>query len=127
MNHKQPTSTAVKTADLRIGNLVYNDNGKIDKAIYIHENKVGLCSSNKVFEEIKPIILTDEILLKCGFQLMNKWFDYELTLFRIGYITDDEYFQFEINGKVIDIKSLHQLQNIIYFNTGEELNVSKLL
>jgi len=130
----------MKANELRIGNLVMLHNpkyrliesDKIHIVLEVRENAAMVTipgSGNEYgqyYEFLKPILISEEILLKCGFVLMNKWFDYELSLFRIGYITNDEYFQFESNGKVIDIKSLHQLQNIVYFNTDQELDVSKL-
>jgi len=137
----------MKASELRIGNLVNvprEDQSpfRIDLIEYatIELMKVGMNIHKYEFagkiidghpltwelKDLSGIPLSEEILLKCGFVLMNKWFDYELSLFRIGYITNNKYFQFESNGKVIDIKSLHQLQNIVYFNTEQELDVSKL-
>jgi len=114
----------MKANELRIGNVLKHKSGEFFK---ITGSDLSLLDIKEDISAILPIEITEKILLNCGFVLMNQWFDYELALFRIGYITNDEYFQFESNGKVIDIKSLHQLQNIVYFNSEQELDVSKIL
>lgn len=78
-------------------------------------------------ERFNPIHLTPEILVKCGFEKDEwNWFMLENeTMFSIGFgnelfisINDDEYVQ-----SYYDYKYLHQLQNLYFSLTGEELNI----
>ena len=75
---------------------------------------------------IHPIPLTPEVLEACGFENREMWFYKER--FCLGYITTDLHFQLEwkideIEGgwNLLDIKYLHQLQNIYFALTGQEL------
>ena len=80
-------------------------------------------------EDIHQIPLTEEILLKCGFVEKHKWFYKEN--FILGYTTTDDNLQAEykfagVEGdwKMIDIKYLHQLQNLYFALTGQELEIN---
>ena len=116
----------MKVEELRFGNLVQTQYGiRQIKSINVHEvalvpKDFGNDSAVNKLSEINPIPLTDDILLKLGFELKNQWFDYELDGLRIGYITNDEFFQFEA-AQVIDIRYVHQLQNLHFALTGKEL------
>lgn len=72
--------------------------------------------------DIKPIPLTEEILLKCG---ITKWIN---TTFEIRKNLDDTFSIYAwVSGKSIFIchlKYLHELQNVIPFLTNEELTVN---
>jgi len=79
-----------------------------------------------------PIPLTPEILEKCGFKFRNQnyvtWYYKPLMGFASTmkiFVHDDFYFfnPYEWNFQR-EIKSLHQLQNLYYALTGEELTLS---
>ena len=74
----------------------------------------------KVESEVEPIQLTEDILLKCGFSKANgyKQGGYEITTYEDGYILDNGY---QIMGKTFFY--LHQLQNLYFALTNEELNI----
>lgn len=112
----------IKANELRIGNwvdTVYNV-----PYIKITEIKeVVICGENckcMSYGSLKPIPLTEEILLKCGFEKQGGfWFvkgdiKIEITLSR-GY--------FRYAG-FVRLKYLHQLQNLYFALTGQELEVS---
>ena len=91
--------------ELRIGNLVRNKNNKVVK--------IGI-SSFRIHKDLKPIPLTEELLLKSGFKkignrygnghkrkvILNKQFYHSIA----GYI-----------------KYVHQLQNLYFALTQTEL------
>lgn len=111
--------------ELRIGNFVYLSNGK--------ENTIDLTDFADEFEYLgeiipsfKPIQLTEDWLIKFGFILDVKnpfnWFD--INDVSISFVENrmvkeygDSYNQFEIP------KYVHQLQNLYFALTGEELTL----
>jgi len=77
----------------------------------------------------EPIELSEEILLKCGFQAKN---DYENFIFNeieisssVRVVSTNERKSFWLVGKYeIRIQYLHQLQNLYFALTNEELTVN---
>ena len=93
---------------------------------YNVESKDGI----EEFTSFKPIPLTEEILLKCGFKLSHKGFTYDKKRLSIclpcdSYKNGRVYFNsWCISEKSID--SLHQLQNLYWCLCGEELTFNNL-
>ena len=123
--------TEIRANDLRIGNWV-KYHSKFEKVILIDgDGYIGLHESEVIPESalgLKYIPLTEEILLKAGFIKKGDW--YFLDILCLGYITRDDVLQTEIKTSlnidkwvVIDIKYLHQLQNLYFALTGEELKI----
>ena len=125
----------MKTQDLRIGNYVNhicNDELVTD---VIADVGYHLLSSPKsitsrkdsdVIKELKPIPLTEEWLLKFGFvnDGYSEWMKDRYTL-DCEY-TDKGVYNFVIDNRTyldIDIKHVHQLQNLYFALTGEELTI----
>lgn len=70
------------------------------------------------YEDIIGIPLTSEILEKCGFKPFAKdWV-------KSGIIIHTRKRGFVINKRIPIIKSIHQLQNLYFALTGEELTVN---
>lgn len=141
----------IQAKELRIGNLAsVSENNEQPKYIIVSQIKNrGVVSHNLensghfLFEKLLPIPLTNEILEKCGFELSNKY----LETYNIKYtgectIQDLEFYQSRDISTIIrqwenyedsnnnyryislyNIKYLHQLQNLYYALTGEELIV----
>jgi hypothetical protein len=72
------------------------------------------------------IELNREWLLKFGFVEKDNWFYKEM--FVLGFLTHDDNFQCEFkfagaegNWKLLEIKYVHQLQNLFFALTGTEL------
>lgn len=106
----------MKAEELRIGNYI----------IYQKEHIIKCDIKDIELSEIdrEPIPLTEEILLKCGFE----FFDNE-RIFN-GFVIEDfhngnYYFTSGEGIKLHEkhIEYLHQLQNLYFSLTGEELNV----
>lgn len=73
--------------------------------------------------DLRPIPITEEILLKCGFERLGKY----------TFVCDNALMQLEIDvitNKLvhsilaIEVKYLHQLQNLYYFLCGKELEIN---
>lgn len=102
----------IKANELRVGNWVLDFAGKPVKVVRTSLNKVPL---------EMPIPLTPEILLACGFAkgIDNKWRVWD----------NDSFYIYGSNGfyapyVMPEIKYLHQLQNIYYWLSGEELEIN---
>jgi hypothetical protein len=118
----------MKASELRIGNLVFDKYKitQVDKYFY---------QSAECFwtNEFKPIQLTEEWLLKFGF--IRHHYDYANDVIYIKNIADNEIDNAEFEwgvypnelGSGIQIKNrkslkyVHQLQNLYFALTGEEL------
>jgi hypothetical protein len=91
-------------------------------------------------ENLKPIPLSPEILEKCGFEKRSyKYGDYAWVkknhkgrLFRLRVLngslhsTGNDRFMYwaDKGGSIPIVKDLHQLQNLFFALTGEELEVN---
>lgn len=104
--------------ELRIGNWVIFEKEIYRFSIYDFEN------SN--YQIVHPIPLTPEILEKCGFEKQMMW-TYSISIggdmnlvYYLGEkgwsIGNKQYSDFS------NLKHLHQLQNLYYALTGQELN-----
>lgn len=110
--------------ELRIGNLVKLETGKI-----VPINISGISAINAGYLRVYQTPLTPEILEKCGFNYKelnhNKIWIKSLNVFGFSinlYVHDEKIFfsPFELNWE-IEIKYLHQLQNLYFALTGTEL------
>ncbi len=128
----------IDARELRIGNHVLDVHERVAIISTISDASVRLSSRNYHYDsfncsEIRPIPLTEEILIKCGFEKVNSdsW-EYVLKLpnyesFVIEYFeyTDAWYYtagEGTRNGK--GWKYLHELQNGLHAIYGEDLNVN---
>ena len=113
----------MKGNELRIGNWVdWNGENGVVSQILEHE-VVFKCGEDTLISELKPIELTEEILLKCGFTENKFSYIYEDDT-RVSVYVNDNFFFCQIDNVVINnIKFLHQLQNIYFALTNEELTI----
>ena len=130
----------MEAKELRIGN--YVDLCGISKISELHSEEKQFDNVYLEFEEsfewteynkLKPIPLTEEILLKCGFSIVNE----NSAGKKYSYVIDGIFSQ-DFNlvlwkttknfGKIyrgnLEIKYLHQLQNLYFALTNEELTVN---
>ena len=118
----------MKPEELRIGNWV-NQGGKYENRKCTAYEIYGFSrlSNSEYYKEWKPIPITEQWLLDFGFEHQNDvWFKFSAqnVFIHLSYgfdgwgLWDDEYgaVRYGIN------KYVHQLQNLYYALTGEELN-----
>ncbi len=117
----------IDAKELRIGNILngengpvivcaLNDNGRVAVKYLDH---VPLFAQEAKEISIKPILLTENILLKCGFETHYLGIKtYYHPLLELDH-------EFKLMGVDHSIKViyLHQLQNIFFALTGEELKI----
>lgn len=127
----------MQAGELRIGNLIQKHNGEIftvtGKFLYECE-EFGLLNTkyltNPPKEVFKPIPLTEEWLIKFGVEELDK------TGTRTDYKIGDGYFEFKIESSQfgvsfiignldLELKYVHQLQNIYFALTGQELTIKE--
>ena len=80
--------------------------------------------AGEFYEDIEPIALTDERLLKLGFS--DSFTEFKINNFVIAKDNDLFYFQFEnYQVEIPDVKLqyVHQLQNLYFCLCGEELEL----
>jgi hypothetical protein len=118
----------MKASELRIGNLVFNPKTDIAKIRLVDDGLggVGVQSNLGIFygkiEEIEPIPLTEDWLIRMGFEKNGPyWFDSKDLLLSYSFSQNTIaigrmgiYFQNKI-------QYVHQLQNLYFALTGEEL------
>lgn len=128
----------IKAAELRIGNFLHGDNDPDMYVVSIDANSgvemgflgMSLDEANDYglwhydFSDLKPIPLTEEWLVKFGYEDKNKH-NFFGTL---GLLISNKHYYVSFtseNGVCIfqkhEIKSVHQLQNLYFALTGEEL------
>lgn len=116
----------MKAQELRIGNWVWNDVQNLPVKVDIRILNQQYSADRGIGRSWNPIPLTEEILLKCGFvrRGITSNNGSKLTLHHKDYMYT--------NGRVywnswciLDSipEHLHQLQNLYYALTGEELEV----
>lgn len=143
----------IQAKELSFGNKVFNQNGEIitvqqllhstvvyDSQMKISKETANIRGSNVIsytseviedikeaeYQELQPIVLTPQILQKCGFRnfIREEWI--------LSFGTEHLDFEFTDEGlrlrhptpTRIPINFLHQLQNFIFALTAEELEVN---
>jgi len=102
---------------LRIGNYV-----DLSEGFSVHNDILTVSIKNiGWYNEFKPIPLTEEWLIKFGFEILNKNAIYNYLL--LYWNIKDEEYDFVREGKATTIKYIHQLQNLYFALTEEELTI----
>jgi hypothetical protein len=121
----------MKPSELRIGNYILGEveDWKVGRvtAINIMGNddvSLDIDAESYLITDIQPIPLTEEWLLKFGFTHENtiggwsKWSNKKMKLL-------DMKFYFESSEYFIRVEYVHQLQNLYFALTGEELTIKE--
>lgn len=131
----------IQAREIRIGNIIQFDDTSEDivRVEYVFQSdemwfiqwtwisgKGSFKSGNSILEDFEPIPLSPEILEKAGFEIpvntssyayrMGKW---AVFLWPTGAIS----VEFK-NIEICELQHLHQLQNLYFSLTGEELTIN---
>jgi len=119
----------MKTNELRIGNWVF-DSDQLEEFTIESDTLFDESDGDCMEKHIKPIPLTEEWLEKFGFERKGFHFNkYGLQII----IADENDFLIEYSfsgirynnvNLVVRIKHIHQLQNLYFALTGEELKLT---
>lgn len=125
----------ISLAELRIGNLLWSEQsgyGEPERVFEISERDKKIWSSPISFwcgrdlEDLEPIPLTPAVLEACGFEYFDNIEDWGYKKLDIRLSDFEDYFYLDIleqEGITLEIRSIHQLQNIYYALTGQELTI----
>ena len=137
----------IKANELRIGSWVQFKDPCVVRGIpdtlygtvnMLYGNVISVhCESNGTFYDssaikvdLQPIILTEELLLKCGFRKLKlEGYDvhFKYTHPKLHSSITAIYnadFSMKLDDVARGIKSLHQLQNLCFALTGQELEIT---
>lgn len=115
--------------ELRIGNLISYFNNDVLKVSAVFENGIHDEQYNGYeYNDIHPILLTDEWLSKCGFakEDENNFILHQNNIyFRVHRnLISGEFMCKLVNNYSFLIKSVHNLQNLYFSITNVELTVA---
>lgn len=137
----------MKMTELRLGNWVMYNN-QIVKVTGLHygmfecgnlDDENWMCTGR--LSKVQPIKLTEEVLVKIGFEDRKEYFNYSQVFGDDGDYCDSIYIyycprlnHFKFTHNIVEnldlqtmdlynIKYLHQLQNVYHSLTGKELNI----
>jgi len=131
----------IEPRELRKGNILQDQNGNYLKVCNISEKGYGAVVIDRSKYPLpegwkaQPIPLTEEILLKCGFNWSNQLESFEYKygvesgfkwLAKYSDINGGYKFWSNIHNCMLTSKEfryLHQLQNLYYSLTGKELEI----
>ncbi len=121
----------MKATELRIGN--WFNSVKFNTPVQctlsdlydLCANSEGAYNNPPIDDMFEPIPLTEEWLIKFGFKVEP---DDDFTIWQKGQLEGLYDFKdgtYEYNSTVLEIKYVHQLQNLYFALTGEELTIQK--
>jgi hypothetical protein len=124
------TQPTVKASELRVGNWVFNYKSKDPVKVYANALKIAELDE----DFFAPIPLTPELLEKSGFEQTSNYHPegpVHTLKHRNGFVFEVAYLYQMVDVKqnigqirIQQIKYVHQLQNLFFALTGEELNIS---
>lgn len=130
----------MKANELRIGNLIKrihsNSFDKVNGYDLLHSEKLNDVNHLVEWNDLEPILLSAEWLIKAGFKRTEnispgrapvkweKYFTHE-ELWDLVFLLDENNFRIDWTSSISygQCKYVHQLQNLYYSLTGEELTV----
>ena len=134
----------LKATELRIGNYVmFNDNYELslDDPAYYEDMKmfpIDVIASDETIRlmdgdksigcfgtnQIKPISITEEWLIKFGFEKIDGYYQYPIAMnCKLIFIDGSMQLQTDDDRIIKHIKHIHQLQNLYFALTGKELTI----
>jgi hypothetical protein len=105
----------MRAEELRIGNWISYEGSQYKLTREDFEDM-----DDKFFDIAKPIVLTEELLLKLG---INQYEDTNLFVLNDFIISSVTKLVYWVEDKALVLDSVHQLQNLYFALTGEELTL----
>ncbi len=119
----------LEAKDLRIGNLVINicNNEAVEVVIGVFEDEIYLSSNSSLkIEDLTPIPLTEEWLLKLGLVYNDERKSYgnetKLSVLKVCSSFVAEVYE---DAAVKQVRYVHELQNLYHAITGNELEIKQ--
>lgn len=110
--------------ELRLGNYVQATHPR-KEIVQIVDLSTTICKAGEYlngYEDIKGIKVTDDILIKFGFQVFP-WGWVKKSKEDFGVRINLRSYNYEVSGNnPVKIQFVHQLQNLFFALTGDELN-----
>ena len=120
----------MKANELRIGNYIFFDNEKIKvigiihNCIYWYSENGSPCHALLIGGEFRPIPIKGEWLLKLGFKTNdNIWFKKISKNEIVIEISSSGLFAIDNMSTIRCINHIHEIQNLYFAITGEELKL----
>jgi hypothetical protein len=123
----------MKASELRIGNLILGevDDWKVGRVVAInviggHDVSLDIDSVSYLIKDLQPIPLTEEWLGKFGFENERGLFKKNGII--VGLDGDDSIkgqYSVPYDGEFLKVSHVHQLQNLFFALTGEELEIKQ--
>jgi len=129
----------MKANEIRVGNWLNDPRQYNPKFFPKTENGYFRATARDIqyAEEFEPIPLTEKILLKCGFKKSRNigcydtdkdafFFESDKISLTIDFIlsSSNHYYRSNPVDGAIPLKYLHQLQNLVFSVTGQELEIN---
>jgi hypothetical protein len=110
----------MKASELRIGNF-YNQFGNETKISWVNLKELESAPEGQIW--CKPIDLTEEWLLRFGFEDAG-CLRFKKGIWDVAFMSDSTiYFRFD-KQNIAELKHVHQLQNLYFALTGKELTIT---
>lgn len=136
--NQMKTNSELKPQDLRIGNILLDHLGRRVKVMELLSDYTRVWKNQSEwislgYELLKPIPLTEGILLMAGYKYFQGKTEGTLTMdfggkldldYHEGEIKVKSHYEGEYLYRKINIDYLHQLQNFFHATTGEELEIN---
>lgn len=126
---KNENMEEIKAGDIMIGNYIrdiHSENGFFKVTTLRNCTAIYGNFYSARYEDLRGIPLTEDILLKAGFEKDYKGFIYKEPIdgYRMRLRTGDGVFEYCLNTNYsIKIQYLHQLQNLFKSLTGNDLKI----
>lgn len=127
----------MKASELRVGNWVKHVKEDITEMWTAIDFSLFVSDAFFYMDNVKPVLITEEWLLKFGFTIDEEWSGYRLNYMRVTfillppgeesdvwslYVEHDVACGFEL-VKYANIKAVHDIQNFFFAVVNEELTV----
>lgn len=115
----------MKASELRIGNYLNGRKGPVTVTEIRENNRVKIKENPSNFtvgDCLLPIPLTEDLLLKLGFVKHGKYGYFYIDFFIVDLDMNGQFYMCDIDIHIV-LKHVHQLQNLYFACTGEELTL----